>query len=285
MKKIAVLYHKNCFDGFGAAWAARKKFGDKAEYLAVEHQYPPPSGLKGKDVYLVDFNYPPEITEKIRKEARKLTIIDHHVTGRESIGLAHESLYDPNHSGAVLSWIFFHPGRSVPRLLRHIEDTDLWRFKLRGTKELLACLDSRDFSFTLWDKFASGFENAAKRAAYFRDGALILNYQKKLIERAVKRAAPVEFAGYKTLAVNSPVFQSEIGHALAQKNPPIGIIWSEKDGKILVSLRSDGKADVSKIAAERGGGGHKAASGFSFPAPGPLPWRILRKKKQRKNDR
>src|SRR3989344_1169898 len=35
-KKIAVLYHKGCTDGFGAAWAAWKKFGARAEYLGVE---------------------------------------------------------------------------------------------------------------------------------------------------------------------------------------------------------------------------------------------------------
>ncbi|MEK7520553.1 MAG: hypothetical protein AAB560_00545 [Patescibacteria group bacterium] len=280
MKKIAVLYHKNCFDGFGAAWAARKKFGDKAEYIAVEHQNPPPTGLKGKDVYLVDFNYSPEITGKILKEARKLAIMDHHITGKESVKLAHESLYDINHSGAVLAWKFFHPRKRTPRLLLHIEDGDLWRFRLKGTRELQGYLDARDFDFRLWDKVAAALEKSDGGKEYFRQGKAILDYQRKLVKKAVERAAPVKFGGYETLAVNSPFFQSELGNALVLKYPPIGIVWSEKNGKILVSLRSDGKTDVSKIAVKHGGGGHKAASCFSFPAPGPFPWRALKKRKK-----
>ena len=33
-----IIYHDNCADGFGAAWAAYKKFGaDGAEYLPMNY--------------------------------------------------------------------------------------------------------------------------------------------------------------------------------------------------------------------------------------------------------
>jgi len=36
-KEIVVLYHANCLDGFGAAYAAWKKFGDTADYIPVQY--------------------------------------------------------------------------------------------------------------------------------------------------------------------------------------------------------------------------------------------------------
>ena len=33
LKKIVVIYHDQCRDGFGAAYAAWKKFGDDASYI------------------------------------------------------------------------------------------------------------------------------------------------------------------------------------------------------------------------------------------------------------
>ena len=39
-----VLYHADCADGFGAAWALWKKYPD-AQYLPVEHGHPPAFGI------------------------------------------------------------------------------------------------------------------------------------------------------------------------------------------------------------------------------------------------
>ena len=50
-KNIVILYHGDCPDGFGAAWASWKKFGDGAEYIGVHHGDNPPDGLKDKEIY------------------------------------------------------------------------------------------------------------------------------------------------------------------------------------------------------------------------------------------
>ncbi len=55
VRSIAVLYHADCPDGFGAAWAAWKKFDDRAMYPPVRHNEPPPKEIAGKAVYTVDF--------------------------------------------------------------------------------------------------------------------------------------------------------------------------------------------------------------------------------------
>src|SRR3990167_10123181 len=77
-KDIAVLYHGNCPDGFGGAYAAWKKFGDSAEYIPVKHGKPIPEGLAGKKLYLIDFCYPKDIMDTLIATADSVTVLDHH---------------------------------------------------------------------------------------------------------------------------------------------------------------------------------------------------------------
>jgi len=45
LKEIVIIYHADCPDGFGAAYAAWKKFGDKASYLPCYMPAPVPDGI------------------------------------------------------------------------------------------------------------------------------------------------------------------------------------------------------------------------------------------------
>ena len=133
-----------------------------------------------------------------------------------------------------------------------------------------------DFDFQLWDELAEKLENESSRKECIEKGALLLKYEFKLIESLVtNNIEAVEFEGYKTLAVNSPIWQSQIGHILSKKMPPIGIIWYQNEREVKVSLRSDGTVDVSELAKKYGGGGHKAASGFTIPFKSKLPWKRI----------
>lgn len=278
MKKInniIILYHKNCFDGFGAAYAAWKKFGDKAVYMPIDHHTPPPKDLRGKKLYMADIAYPAEIMKKLVKICASVTIIDHHVSNGDAIKCVADCLYDVNHSGAVLTWKYFHHQKPVPWLLRHIEDYDIWKFKLSNTKEITAFLDATDFDFKLWDKISRDLENVKKRKKYIETGKVILKYRRKVISKLLGQADKVSFKNHKALAVNSPILQSEIGNLIIEKGYPIGIIWYQKNGRKIFSLRSNKEVDVSEIAQKFGGGGHKAASGFSLDIKKPMPWKYL----------
>ena len=55
--KTWVLYHAECLDGFGAAWAAWKALGAEAQYQPVRHGYPAPGMPAGRIVYILDFCY------------------------------------------------------------------------------------------------------------------------------------------------------------------------------------------------------------------------------------
>ncbi|MBI2013753.1 MAG: hypothetical protein HYS87_02940 [Candidatus Colwellbacteria bacterium] len=278
MTKV-IIYHKNCYDGFGAAWAAWKKFGKNAIYIAQEHQKPPPANLKGKEVYTLDFCFPEKETKKILKSAKSLTIIDHHISAKHITESVPNYSYALHHSGAVLAWKFFHPRKKIPKLLRHIEDIDLWKFKIKNTAEIACALELYEFDFKVLDKIAQDLEKRKNGKKIIEKGKIILEHNKGLVKRASDRAQLVVFEGYKTLAANSAIFASltsAIGHELTKRKPPIGIVYAESGGRKRVSLRSNGKVDVSKLAAKYGGGGHRAAAAFALDINKSWPWRIIK---------
>lgn len=276
MSRICVVYHAECLDGFGAAWTAWQKFGTKAEYWPVIPQQLPPTSFKNKEVFLFDVSYRAPLLKEIIKIARNLTVIDHHRTAEADIKkFAPRFSFDLNHSAAVLSWRFFNPKKSVPKLLKHIEDVDLWRFKMAGTKELAAWLEFAKKDFRQWSRLARLMEGGQSRKKIIREGKIFLRYQTQLVDFLAKQAVGTIFAGWRCLTVNSFLFHSEIGAALVKKKPPLGIVWHEAGGWQYVSLRSNGSVDVSKIAEKFGGGGHKRAAGFRLPVNKPLPWKRL----------
>ena len=59
--KPLVIYHANCTDGFGAAFAAWLKFGDEAEYRACHYGqecFQDGETVHNREVYILDFSFP-----------------------------------------------------------------------------------------------------------------------------------------------------------------------------------------------------------------------------------
>lgn len=59
------IYHGNCADGFGAAWAVRKALPD-CEFHAGIYQNTPPD-VAGRDVVIVDFSYKRGVVSRHRE--------------------------------------------------------------------------------------------------------------------------------------------------------------------------------------------------------------------------
>jgi nanoRNase/pAp phosphatase (c-di-AMP/oligoRNAs hydrolase) len=282
MKPIVVLYHTNCPDGFGAAWAAWKKFGNKAEYVGVpatqdEDQL---KGLKVKDkeVYFLDVCASEKELKKLVRTNRNVIVIDHHVSNKDKVRIARENIFDISHSGSVLSWKYFHPNKKIPLLLKYVEDNDIWRFKQPYSKEIGAALGLLiELDFKPWNTLVKKMENKADFKKILEQGKTVLAYEKRMMGWIIERAVKVKFMGFKVLAVNSSVLESDLGNILAEKCPPFGIVWRQVADGVRVSLRSTGLADVSKIARKfPGGGGHKKASGFKVASVNKLPWKIIK---------
>jgi len=275
-QKIVVIYHGKCPDGFGSAWAAWKKFGTRAAYLPARDRSAPPIPLKNKIVYIIDYTYDEPIIKKLIKDNIRVTAIDHHVSQESATKLTDHYRYDVKHSGATLAWKYFHPLKKVPMLLRYVEDRDLWRWTVPHSREMLMLIDLAPQEFKAWSRLAKDVDDPQVHATYLKKGALLDFQYRSLYEKLLPNAEPVSFAGHKIYALNCPYyFADDLGHELAKITKTFGLLWNESGGRIRCSLRSYGTVDVSKIAKKYGGGGHRLASGFSFPVGKKTPWKLL----------
>ena len=255
-----IIYHANCSDGFGAAWSAWKLLGNKAEYYAAKHGDPPPD-VTGKNVAILDFSYSNSVIKEMLRKAESLIVIDHHKSAMVELHDIACAIFDMKHSGAILAWNFFHPAKDPPKFIRYIEDRDLWKWKLPYSKEFSAAFGMIPFEFEAFTEFEddSTFDDACKRGAY------ILAYSKTVVKKVSDQATLRTWQGKKIYIVNSSHWMSEIGGRLSPDCDFV-VIWhfDHDRQEYRVSLRSFHEdIDVSEIAKQFGGGGHKKASGFS----------------------
>jgi oligoribonuclease NrnB/cAMP/cGMP phosphodiesterase (DHH superfamily) len=273
MSHPLIIYHANCLDGFGAAVAAQLYFSSQqieADYFPASHGSEPPE-CGGREVYIVDFSYKRAVLKQICSVAAKVTILDHHITAEEDLqGLAEEHdnltvVFDMDKSGAILAWEHFHIS-PPPRLLQHVQDRDLWQFRLEGTDEINTALMSHPFTFDFWREL---LENEAKLATLHAEGVTLNRYRRQLIEQYKKRAVLGKVAGYEVPVVNAPhAIISELLGELAE-GYPFAAGYQDRGSARSWSLRSsrNGGKDVAHIAERFGGGGHRNAAGFSTSLP------------------
>jgi len=267
-KKILLLYHADCMDGYAAAWAAWKQFTNSARYQPVRHYTPMPDFADGTTLYIVDFCYPMDELVAAAQRAKKIVVLDHHISAQKDFEAYQQHSTIPhnleinfvqNHSGCMIVWQYFHGDVEPPMLLRHIEDHDLWLHQLDKTEEISKALYLRlPVNFSAFEKL--------NLATLQREGALLQKQQQLNISRLLKARHRVKLNNISGLAVNAPgMFSSDLGHALADKSGTFGLsyFYHGRRQQYECSLRSIGDFDVSVIAHNFGGGGHKNAAGFS----------------------
>lgn len=245
MTKPLVIYHANCADGFGAAFAAWLKLGDEAEYAPQQYGQPPErlqNEIFGREVYILDFSYPRVVMDAIFMDAKRVVWLDHHKTAFEMWGCMDDFarrgyvteqrgagliILDNNRSGAMLAWEYFHPRADIPMLIKHIDDYDRWQFKIDGTKEFNKALWSyAPWNFGQW-KDLLALTNHQYEQDYFdlgiafnKEGAAILRAHDQNVQSVVKGAArkctvwfPMPDGGWR-------VTDTCMAHGLAANCPP-----------------------------------------------------------------
>jgi uncharacterized protein len=274
-ERIAVLYHGGCPDGFGGAYAAWKKFGDSAEYIPLSRDADPPTGLEGAQLYFIDFTYPQEIMDGFIAKAASVTVLDHHQGVEDIILRMPEYRYDVNHSGAYIAWEYFHPGTQVPRLLKYIEQGDLYRADLPHTEEILSYIYTRPQAFAEWSALDEGLAEPRSLKQIIEIGKAYAEHKSTIVEQIVRQAELVTFEGHTCyLGSCSKQFTSPVGHELAEQLPPIALVASVHAWGLRVSLRrSDDSIDLAALARRYGGNGHPFAAAFSLKWSDPIPWR------------
>lgn len=257
-----VLYHAECADGFGAAYAAWKVLQNRAVYIPVTHGQPPPELPAQARVAMVDFSYRRQVILQLKERVADLVVLDHHTTARDELAGLPWAQFDMDKSGARLAWEFWHPGQEVPELLAYIEDKDLWLWRLEQSAEVSIALHSYPMDFELWDSL---------QVEHLKlEGVALRRLQEQMVSAAVGRARMENLFGYQVPVVNATEFRSEIANRLCSLHPecPFAAAYHyDKGGELCWSLRSVGDFDVAALARLAGGGGHKNASGFNGPPP------------------
>lgn len=279
-KRPLIIYHGNCADGFGAAWCFWRKYKDEADYVAGVYQQPPPD-VTGRDVYLVDFSYKRAVVEQMFQTANTVTLIDHHKTAIEDLHPLFERIQtdelayglnkragwfcDLERSGATLAWDYLFPNEDRPLLLGHIEDRDLWRFKLPCTREIQAFVFSHEYTFSTWDRLMSAgpVELLQMTAA---GAAIERKHHKDVAELVGVCKRRMVIGGYDVPVASLPyTMGSDAGHLMAKGERFAACYWDTAEGRVFGLRSSDDGLDVSEVAKGYGGGGHARAAGFKVP--------------------
>ena len=276
MSDIYVVYHKDCLDGYGAAWAAHKLFGDEAEYIAANPGEGPPDIPEGVSLYTVDIAYPPGILNHLAEKCTKVVVLDHHATAQEWYEEYTppdnvELNIDMNRSGAVIAWEYFHREKKIPELLKYIQDRDLWNWEMTDSEAILLAVDAYPYTFGNLDRLVDDIPRLKT------EGQAILKYRNQMLDLQLQSWHYVRFRlddkEYIVPAVNCSLraITSECCHELLQRKPDAEFVVAYRigsDGTWNYSLRSRGEFDVAAFAAKYAkGGGHKAAAGMSTNAP------------------
>lgn len=277
MNKI-IVWHAPCHDGVTALWAAKQsRAWQDAE--AIEGVYGAKVDVerfRDAEVLFVDFTHKRPVMEEIAAVAKHVTVIDHHVSAQEDLEEWAKAApnvtwhYDVDKSGAGLTWdTLFCDGR--PEMIDLVEDRDLWRFAHGArTREWHAYASCFPLTLEAREQLARDFYEKTWEV----QGQACLRQMERFIEQALNRWTLVRIGDDHVPAVSCPVLAlaSEIGSALARKLPQypyVAVYYTSRGGegqwdRRVFSLRSrDEGADVSKVAARFGGGGHQHAAGFS----------------------
>lgn len=265
MKDTIVIYHDNCTDGAGAAYAAWTVLGEDAEYIPAHYGNEPPD-VTDKAVYVLDFSYPRQVLLEMNAKAKSLLVLDHHKTAEADLKGLSFAVFDMDRSGCMMAWDHFRPGELALNALWYIQDRDLWQFKYPETRDFCAGLRAsmggfRDIDYLGTDDMIA--LGAALNAEFDRD-----------LDTLEKRAHTFEVYadGQRRLglAVNAPAkYASELGNRLAKRSKTAGLVYSYDGSRKewQYSLRStDEGLDVSSIAKRYDGGGHRNAAGFARKA-------------------
>jgi oligoribonuclease NrnB/cAMP/cGMP phosphodiesterase (DHH superfamily) len=276
--KILCIYHRDCLDGFAAAWAVHRALGrmdpECLKYYPTTYGEPPPAQemLQDAEVLIVDFSYPADTLKIIGEIAHSVVVLDHHEKAEKELRefrplefsfhdwtcKSYEPgihvRFDMKQSGCGLTWRWAHKSESFdlmgdedgiydPDIVRYVEDRDLWLFKYGNrTKAFCAALGAQSFSFELWDQVCD--DGLAEDL--MRSGNIVLQAQAKMIEQALK---PGNLQFFKIGGIEVPTFNisawtgivSEALNIAAKQSADYPFVASYSDGSDAryFSLRSD----------------------------------------------
>jgi len=274
-----VIYHHPCVDGYASAFVAKLFLGNvifipkKINNIPIDY-----TKIINKNVIMVDI-----VTDdykEIKKYAKNLVILDHHITNKEKLKDISYAYFDMTKSGVGLAWqYFFNTDEKMPLFLRCIMDRDIWTWiypeSRNFTDGLYDELDLYDLEFDILLNLMEESVNKSNLIfmKYYKLGEINNRNKLKNIVDTVKTLNNKYELNIDGKLYNIYIFNvtgnyvSDLGNYVVEKyDCDFCVIWnySHNTEEYKYSFRSiDSKADVSLIASSFGGGGHRNAAGLS----------------------
>lgn len=278
-----VMFHYPCQDGLTSAWIVSNYHKENNQQLVL---YPISHGnsidltmFVGKRVIICDYSPHPDVLEQLEQITQSIQILDHHITAQKALENKSYAIFDMERSGAGITWDYFYPKLPMPKFIQMVQDRDLWKWLVSGSKEFTAgfstmcsTVDPMNFD-ALFELFNQMYTNSDKIQFYLDLGKIIStlteNKARTIGNDHIGTVTAFIFNGtaYRTCVVNcSYDIASETGAYISSfEQIDFAVLWRyhNPSKEFYISLRSSGNIDVSSIAKSFGGGGHKNAAGFS----------------------
>jgi oligoribonuclease NrnB/cAMP/cGMP phosphodiesterase (DHH superfamily) len=265
-----ICIHHNDLDGkCAAAIVGKFYFGAKMKF--VEMDYAKKINFKyivldSEPVIIVDFSFKPDAMDELLRVTKNVVWIDHHATARDYPyqhldGL--RNFQDKAMAGCELTWNYFFPYAQMPRSVQLIGDYDKWALKFQPEcfqfYEGMKLVENEPLSF-IWNELLDT-SYYKKVSEIIESGKTAIQYRDSYCAGLCKAYGyETEIDGNKAYACNQFMFGSG-GFVEKFQEYPLCLAYIHDGKKFTVSLYST-KIDVSVIAKNHGGGGHKGAAGF-----------------------
>ena len=269
------IYHIADHDGKGSAAIVKRMFPE-IELLGLNHDMEIPyEQIEMHDkIVICDISLPVEYMFKLN-ESKDLTWIDHHISViseyEEILARGeNEPIKGLRRSGTAaieLTWEYFHPQEPVPEGVKLLALQDI--FDLRDPRVLpfeYACqsMGVNRPDEPIWDEILN---NTINIEAMVDKGKAILSWIKIRDYRLVRGMSfTSHYKGLKCICANMPQGKSSFYDSIPHIDTfdfMVNFFINKRNCWNLSFYTSKDNVDVSKIAAEFGGGGHAKAAGAS----------------------
>ena len=267
------VYHIADHDGKGSAAIVRSVYPN-IEFLGLNHdmEVPYEEINKHDKIIVCDYCLPMEYMFELNSQ-KDLTWIDHHLSAINAYEEKREQGY-PEIKGLrrdgtaalVLTWEYFYPDKEVPlgiKLLGLSDVYDLSDPRVRPFEYAMQAEGVNRPTDEIWKTLIDNTMNIDEMVA---KGEAILSYIKVRNYRLVRGISfTSEYKGHRCICANMPQGKSEFFDSLdiLDRFDFMVNFFMNKHNCWNLSFYSYKNFDVSKIAAEFGGGGHFHASGAS----------------------
>lgn len=269
------IYHIADHDGKGSAAIVKRKFPE-TELMGLNHdmEIPYEEIEKHDKLVICDIALPVKYMLELNKKA-DLTWIDHHVSViNEYEELIKSGDYEPikgirkiGTAALVLTWQYFYPDSPLPEGLRLLGLNDIYDLRDRRVRPFEYAIQTYGVNRPtdkIWTQIIDG-ELDIKQAV--EKGNAILSWVRHRNYRLVRGMGfESEYNGLKCICSNMAQGQSEFFDSLENVREydfMVNFFMNKKNRWNLTFYSYKDNVDVSKIAAEFGGGGHAKAAGAS----------------------